>query len=367
MGLLILRCFYILIASGIGVMAIRSAAGNSLLGEYPISSFFGILGISILLIGADIIIPRKRVDWFSAVYFGTLVGLILTYALGIAIEPLFPLNETGPNLMKQIVMAILAVNVCYLCISFLLQTRSDFRFVIPYVEFQKNLKGNKPFILDTSVIIDGRIADVVDTLIIDNRLIIPAFVVGELQRIADSSDRSRRTRGRRGLDILNRLQSMKDIDVQLDETDLLEMKGQPVDMKLVILAKQLEGKLVTNDYNLNKVARVQGVEVINLNDLANAMKPVFLPGERLEVDVIKIGEEIGQGIGYLDDGTMVVIEGGRNHIAERIAVTVTSVLQNSAGRMIFGRFEHTTKKLAESSVPLDNLVTTNPGTKRMNN
>ena len=365
MGLLILRCFYILIASGIGVMAIRSDVMPVPIAEHPVVSFFGILGISILLIGADILIPRKRVEWISAVYFGIIIGLILTYALNIAIVPLFSDADGVTSMAQKGITVILATNICYLCISFLLQTRNDFRFVIPYVEFQKNVKGNRPFILDTSVIIDGRIADVVDTLIIDNRLIIPAFVVVELQRIADSSDRSRRTRGRRGLDVLNRLQTMKDLDVQLDETDLIEMKGQPVDMKLVLLAKHMEGKLVTNDYNLNKVARVQGVDVVNLNDLANAMKPVFLPGERLEVDVIKTGEEIGQGIGYLDDGTMVVIEGGRNHIAERIAVTVTSVLQNSAGRMIFGRFEHTTKKLAGNSVSLSDLTTTNPGTKRM--
>jgi uncharacterized protein YacL len=244
----------------------------------------------------------------------------------------------------------MAVNLCYLCISFLLQTSGDFRFIIPYVEFQKNVKGNKPLILDTSVIIDGRIADVVETSLIDNRLIVPNFVVTELQRVADSADRGRRTRGRRGLDILNKLQNMKNIDVQLDDTDLPEMKGQPVDLKLVSLTKHMEGKLVTNDYNLNKVAKVQGVQVINLNDLANAMKPVFLPGEHLEVDIVKSGEEAGQGIGYLDDGTMVVIEGGRNHISERASVTVTSVLQNSAGRMIFGRYEYTTKRLGGITV-----------------
>ncbi|MDR1958237.1 MAG: TRAM domain-containing protein [Planctomycetaceae bacterium] len=364
MGLLVLRCFYILLASGIGVMAIRADAVPIPFAENPVLTFFGILGVSILLIVADIIIPRKRVDWISAVYFGILIGLILTYALNIAIAPMFPVNEGGVSLWHQVITIILAVNICYLCISFLLQTRNDFRFVIPYVEFQKNVKGSRPFIMDTSVIIDGRIADVVDTLIIDNRLIIPSFVVAELQRVADSSDRNRRTRGRRGLDVLNRLQTMPNIEVELDETDLIEMKGQPVDMKLIILTKHMEGKLLTNDYNLNKVAKVQGVEVINLNDLANVMKPIFLPGERLEVDVIKTGDEIGQGIGYLDDGTMVVIEGGRNHIAERIAVTVTSVLQNSAGRMIFGRFEYTAKKLASAPVALNELASGNL-TKRM--
>ena len=161
-----------------------------------------------------------------------------------------------------------------------------------------------------------------------------------MQGIADSSDRLRRSRGRRGLDILNRLRSNPKIDVQIFDRDLPEFAGQPVDLRLVALAKHLKGRLVTNDYNLNKVARIQGVEVINLNDLANALKPIFLPGEQVEVRVVKAGEEAGQGVGYLEDGTMVVIEGGREHIGKQVAIAVTSVLQTSAGRMVFGRCEN---------------------------
>lgn len=359
MGLLLLRCLYIIIASGVGVLAIKSGALSETGETFALGAFFVILFISIAILIVDIAIPRKRVDWLSAIYFGILIGLVLTWILGLAITPLVApliaqvLDTDGTTLFSAMIMLVLAVNLCYLCISFLLQTGSDFRFIIPYVEFQKNVKGNKPLILDTSVIIDGRIADVVETSLIDNRLIVPTFVVTELQRVADSADRGRRTRGRRGLDILNRLQNMTNIDVQLDDTETPEMKGQPVDLRLVTLAKHMEGKLVTNDYNLNKVARVQGVPVINLNDLAGAMKPIFLPGEHLEVDIVKVGEEAGQGIGYLDDGTMVVIEGGRNHISERASVTVTSVLQNSAGRMIFGRYEYTTKRLGGTTVSLD--------------
>ena len=149
----------------------------------------------------------------------------------------------------------------------------------------------------------------------------------------------RRSRGRRGLDILNRLSNNHDVDFKIFDRDLPEFLGQPVDLKLVLLAKHLEGKIVTNDYNLNKVARLHGVGVINLNELANALKPLFLPGETLEVRVVKSGEEVGQGVGYLDDGTMIVIEGGREHINETVRIAVTSVLQTSAGRMIFGRYE----------------------------
>jgi uncharacterized protein YacL len=218
-----------------------------------------------------------------------------------------------------------------------MQTRSDFRFIIPYVEFAREVKGVRPCVLDTSVIIDGRIADVAETNVIDGKLIIPKFVITELQSIADSSDRLRRGRGRRGLDILNRLRTTRAQDIEIYDQELAEFGDQPVDMKLVVLAKHLQGKLITNDYNLNKVAKLQGVPVINFNDLSNALKPVFLPGEHIDVRVVKAGEEAGQGVGYLEDGTMVVIENGREHIGETVNIAVTSVLQTSAGRMVFGK------------------------------
>ena len=199
-----------------------------------------------------------------------------------------------------------------------MQTKNDFRFIIPYVEFAKEVKGLKPCILDTSVVIDGRIADVVETHVFDGQLIMPKFVIGEFQAVADSSDRLRRGRGRRGLDMLNRLRGNHDIELVIYERDLPEFAGLSVDLKLVALAKHLQGKLITNDYNLNKVARLQGVTVINLNDLANALKPVFLPGERIEVRIVKVGEEPGQGIGYLEDGTMVVVESGRDRLNQTV-------------------------------------------------
>jgi uncharacterized protein YacL len=220
-----------------------------------------------------------------------------------------------------------------------MQTKDDFRFIIPYVEFAKEIKGLKPYVLDTSVVIDGRIADIVETRVIDNQLIMPQFVIAELQQIADSGDKLRRNRGRRGLDILNRLRSDPKVDLAIYDRELPEFAGQPVDQKLVLLAKHLEGKVVTNDYNLNTVAKLHNVGVINLNDIANSLKPVFLPGEAIVVRIVKAGEEMGQGVGYLEDGTMVVIENGREHIGEQVAATVTSVLQTSAGRMVFGRFE----------------------------
>jgi uncharacterized protein YacL len=242
--------------------------------------------------------------------------------------------------VHQIFSGFLTMFVCYVCITTLLQTKDDFRFIIPYVEFSKEIKGARPLVLDTSVIIDGRIADVAETKVIDQQFIIPRFVLQELQSIADSSDKLRRNRGRRGLDILNRLQKSPGIEVCIHDAEIPELAGiREVDQRLVVLAKHLGGKVVTNDYNLNKIARLQGVEVINLNDLANAMKPIVLPGESLTVKLLKRGEEQGQGIGYLDDGTMVVAEQGAYHLGETLKLTVTSVLQTSAGRMIFGRID----------------------------
>jgi uncharacterized protein YacL len=190
-------------------------------------------------------------------------------------------------------------------------------------------------ILDTSVIIDGRIADICKTGFIEGTLVIPEFVLEELQHIADSSDLLKRNRGRRGLDILNKIQKELDVKVLIYEDDFDEI-GE-VDSKLVKLAKALRGKVVTNDFNLNKVCELQGVSVLNINDLANAVKPVVLPGEEIVVQVIKDGKEHGQGVAYLDDGTMIVVEGGRDFIGTTMEVLVTSVLQTSAGRMIFAK------------------------------
>ncbi|HID78726.1 MAG TPA: TRAM domain-containing protein [Planctomycetaceae bacterium] len=345
MALIVLRCVFLMVASGVGVAILSMMP--TLFPDAPawISwvIFLGMIGLALAVIAVDVLLPRKPVDVISSVYFGLLVGLFLAYVMGLALTPLFAFRE-NPALAERVpavVQLILAVVLCYVCISFLLQTRNDFRFIIPYVQFSKDVRGRRPIIMDTSVVIDGRIADVMETKALDNQLVMPRFIITELQSIADSPDRLRRSRGRRGLDILNRLRTNPDVELQIFDRDLPEFAGQTVDLKLVSLAKHMEGKLITNDYNLNKVARLHGVEVINLNDLANALKPVFLPGERIEVRVIKPGEEMGQGVGYLDDGTMVVVEGGRDHINETVSISVTSVLQTSAGRMVFGKYETT--------------------------
>jgi uncharacterized protein YacL len=296
--------------------------------------FGGLVLLALVVITLDMLFRKKQLATLTAISFGMIVGLFMAYALGLAMIPL-PISERFRNPVQLVVGAVM----CYTCISLLLQTKDDFRFIIPYVEFVKDVKGLKPCVLDTSVVIDGRIADVIEARVFDGQIVMPKFVIAELQGIADSSDRLRRGRGRRGLDILNRLRANSEIEFVIYDRELPEFAGLPVDSKLVALTKHLQGKLITNDYNLNKVARLQGVPVINLNDLANALKPVFLPGERIEVRVVKPGEEPGQGIGYLEDGTMVVIESGRERINQTVAVAVTSVLQTSAGRMVFGKLE----------------------------
>jgi uncharacterized protein YacL len=204
--------------------------------------------------------------------------------------------------------------------------------------FSAEVKPKRNFkILDTSVIIDGRVADVCETGFIDGLLIIPQFVLRELQLVADSSDQLKRNRGRRGLDILQRMQKMGTIQVQIVEEDFPQVRE--VDMKLIELAKQLEGKIVTNDFNLNKMAQLQGVAVLNVNELANALKPVVLPGEIMRVFILKEGKEYNQGVAYLDDGTMVVVDNAKKMISKTIDIAVTSVLQTTAGKMIFGKFE----------------------------
>jgi uncharacterized protein YacL len=197
-------------------------------------------------------------------------------------------------------------------------------------------------VLDTSVIIDGRIADICETGFLEGTLVVPQFVLRELQQVADSSDSLKRNRGRRGLDILQKVQKMANVQVQIVETDFPEIRE--VDLKLIELARRMDGKIVTNDFNLNKVAQLRGVAVLNINELANSLKPVVLPGEVLRVFVIKEGKEAGQGVAYLDDGTMVVVDQGKRAINRTIEVTVTSVLQTTAGKMIFCRW-------AESGVP----------------
>lgn len=343
--MMLLRFMFVLAVAAVG-WNIASAEGSS---ESPFGGhkdliIIGFAGVALIVIAVDVLIPRKSLSAISGLFFGLIVGLVVAYGLSLIIDmftqstnPDAPIDKASIALIANIKVAV-GVACCYLAVSFILQTKDDVRFVIPYVEFAKETKGARPLVLDTSVIVDGRIADIAETRIIESELVVPRFVLHELQTIADSTDKLKRIRGRRGLDMLNKLQLNDKIDIRILDVEMdKSAKDVGVDELLVDLGLQLGGKVVTNDYNLNKVAQLRGVTVININDLANALKPVVLPGESLTVKVIKPGEEIGQGIGYLDDGTMVVAEGCRDRIGETVQLAVTSVLQTSAGRMIFGR------------------------------
>ena len=330
------RLAFLLLTFGLAVQAI----GYFEIQDYRAwvsASVIAAIGIVIML--GDVFVRNKQITTISAIYFGLLMGFLLGSLLGTALQP-FILGYVQNADLRALTNVLITLVCCYISVSVLIQTKDDFRFIIPYVEFSKQLKGAKPLVLDTSVIIDGRIADICDTGILDTKLIVPRFVLQELQGIADSSDKIKRNRGRRGLDVLKKMQGNQKIELQMHEGNLAELREvHKVDERLVVLAKVLGGRVVTNDFNLNKIAQLQGVDVINLNELANALKLVALPGEQLSVRIVKQGDQIGQGVGYLDDGTMVVIEQGRSMIGQDVAITVTSVLQTPAGRMIFGKIE----------------------------
>jgi uncharacterized protein YacL len=346
--LLALRVIYIFISALAiaGFLGPRSGGSSEVVENHPWITFVVVLAITQLAVGIDLLIAKKRIEIVTAIYLGLVIGALLAYLLVRALNPV--LDQMVANHMLQsgyvrFIELILFLSIPYICTSFLLQTKDDFRFIIPYVEFSRELKGNRPLVIDSSALIDGRIADLVETRVIDSQLVVPQFVLREVQDIADSGDKMRRTRGRRGLEVLGKLQSNPRADVRVRESTNDE-RGLSVDQRLVTLAKQIGGRVVTNDFNLNRVASVQGVEVVNLNDVANALKPRYLPGERLRLRILKEGEAAGQGVGYLDDGTMVVCEQASHLIGQEVDIIVTSMLQSSAGRMIFGRQVHHTSK-----------------------
>ncbi|MCF0146910.1 MAG: PIN/TRAM domain-containing protein [Clostridium sp.] len=284
---------------------------------------------------------EKNIQRFTAteiIYgiLGAFISLIITSLIGL------PLNSIDLFGLGPILFVLLNLIFAIIFASIFIEKRDDISNVLSNLKKNsirdkkaKVAVKNNPKVLDTSVIIDGRIFDICQTGFIEGPLVIPNFVLDELRHISDSADSLKRNRGRRGLDILNKIQKELDIETQIWEGDFPEI--QEVDSKLLKLAQVLKGKVITNDFNLNKVAEFQGVPVLNINELANAIKPIVLPGEEMKVVVVKDGKEATQGIGYLDDGTMIVVEGGRRYMGEQIIVIVTSVLQTAAGRMIFAK------------------------------
>ncbi|MEM6332499.1 MAG: TRAM domain-containing protein [Planctomycetota bacterium] len=341
-----------------------------------VALIMGALLVAGVVIGVDVAMKDKKLSAVSGVFLGLIAGLVAAFALSFVVDltarlvvpevgtPPRDVSEAEytaatPERQREIdyqrelfqamvdrreaflnlfegVKVVIGLIACYVAISLVLQTKDDFRFVVPYVEFAKEIRGNRPTILDTSVIIDGRIVDLIESRVLQGSYVVPRFVLEELQQVADSADKLKRSRGRRGLDVLGKLQHGHQVEVRIEERDV---EGNGVDQKLLVLAELLQARVMTNDYNLNKVAEVRGVDVVNLNDVAKAMRPIVLPGEHMTVRIVKPGESATQGVGYLDDGTMVVVEHARDQMDQEVEITVTSTLQTSAGRMIFGKFD----------------------------
>jgi len=292
---------------------------------FPVIAF--VISLSVVILEA--FVKNFKKENVTKIFKGFIIGLIL----GASFTAILHSFGLELNYFYR-----LLIYIASLYIGITLISQLDFGFGLIPAPSTKIAHSESLKILDTSVIIDGRIADIMETRFVDGVLIVPKFVLDELQQIADSSDSVKRTRGRRGLDVLNRLKKDKDTLIRITDQDFPETND--VDSKLVKLAKAIDAKVITTDFNLNKVAEIQGVKVLNINLLSNALKPVVLPGEKMKVVVIKEGKDPGQGIGYLDDGTMVVIDSGKKYVGEEVNVTITSVLQTPAGRMIFAKYEH---------------------------
>lgn len=330
MTILFIRLFFVIVSSIAGYYI------GALIGDFKMmwaitGTISGLVG-SCLVITIEMLMKRFSIRNLSAGLFGLVFGFFMAWILTGVIK-LIPMDVT----LFSSIQIIFILVFCYLGMVIAMRGKDEFNIIVPYVKFVRQDKRDDIILIDTSVIIDGRIADIFQTHFIEGRLVIPRFVLKELQQIADSQDALKRNRGRRGLDILNKIQKTNSLDVRIHEEDFPEIKD--VDAKLVKLAKMLGGKIFTNDFNLNKIAELQGVTVLNINELANALRPVVLPGETMEVRVTKEGKEYNQGVAYLDDGTMVVIDNARNIIGQQVKVIVTSVLQTSAGRMIFAKLE----------------------------
>ncbi|MDD5072840.1 MAG: PIN domain-containing protein [Candidatus Omnitrophica bacterium] len=323
----IVRAFFVLLCGlmGFGMGDIFKTTFGDL--SPVIGICLGVL-LGLLIIVLEFTSKRVSVKGLSAAVFGIVFGILFARLI---IE-VFKLMS-----MPEDVNGVLIVIFAYLGMVMALRGKDEFNIIIPYVKLRREDQREEIIVLDTSVIIDGRIADICHTKFIEGKLVIPRFVLKELQQIADSADPIKRNRGRRGLDMLNKIRKSGHMEVKIHEEDLPEIHD--VDAKLIKLAKMLNAKVFTNDYNLNKIAELQGVSVLNINELANALKPVVIPGELMEAKIVKEGKEYNQAVAYLDDGTMVVIDNARHLIGQTVKVIVTSVLQTAAGRMIFAKLE----------------------------
>jgi uncharacterized protein YacL len=326
MTVISIRLFFVFLSSIVGYY-IGSLVGGFSHKAALIGASTGFF-MSLFVIFIELRLRKLSVRNLSAAVFGLIFGFFMSWILTLVVR-LIPMDEKIYSSLNIIFILVF----CYLGMVIAMRGKDEFNLIIPYVRFTRQEQKDDLIVLDTSVIIDGRIVDITQTRFVEGKFLVPRFVLRELQQIADSQDSLKRNRGRRGLDVLNRLQKNPNIAVRIHEEDFPEVKD--VDAKIIKLAKVLNAKVFTNDFNLNKIAELQGVSVLNINDLSNALKPVVLPGEEMTVRIARAGKEYNQGVAYLDDGTMVVVDNTRQLVGQTIDVVVTSVLQTSAGRMIF--------------------------------
>ncbi len=344
--LLVVRLLFLVLLVTVSLLTVASQVEKP--SEFEFSTVFGLfmgasaIGVLVLLVDAGT--PNKRLTSVVGVYLGICAGLIGALAINALIDVVaeaWGLKRANPGtsptpieIYLGLAKVIIAIVLCYLAVSIVLTTKDDFRVVIPYVEFTRQVRGVRPLLLDSSVLIDGRLEGLGETGFLAAPLVVAQFVLDELQTLADSSDKLKRARGRLGLTILSRLQNNPHLDLSIDDTPV---EGRSVDHKLLQLAADQNMRVLTTDYNLDKVAEIQGVPVLNINEMAQALKAQVIPGESLRIEVVKRGEAPKQGVGYLPDGTMVVVEEAGELVGTEITVTVTNSLQTSAGKMIFGK------------------------------
>ncbi len=328
--ILIIRILFVVIcalfgfASGVPFLTMLN------LPDSPLISTIVAAMLGVIVVTLDIFFKQYTVRNILSVIVGAALGLF-THVL---VMKVIVYGGLSPLVTQQVGLAT-AIVFCYLGIVTILRGQDEFTLMIPFVTLDTKGTSEELILLDTSVIIDGRITDICKTHFLSGKLILPRFVLKELQLISDSSDPLKRARGRRGLDVLNKIKTNPNIQVKINEMDFPEFNT--VDAKLVKMGQVMNAKVFTNDFNLNKVAELQGVKVLNINELANALKPIVMPGELMQVKILKDGKENDQGVAYLDDGTMVVVDNGRRKMGQTLNVTITSVLQTQAGRMIFAK------------------------------
>ncbi len=347
--LVAVRLIFIVTLVSVVMATVASARSTAEFGPSTVAGFIiAAAGVALVVLLLDALTPNKRLTSIVGIYLGICLGLVVALAIGSIIDIVaraWEVNSDTALLYVGLIKIVVGLVLCYFSVSFVLTTKDDFRLVIPYVEFSKQPRGVRPIVLDTSTLIDGRIESIAASRLLDASLVVPRFVLDELQQLADSADRQKRARGRRGLDIVARLQAEPFADVRIEDPAL---ERKPVDRMLVDYARGERLRIATTDSALQRVAEISGVPTINLHDFAAALRPSIGPGDPVDVEVSRVGEHPGQGVGYMPDGTMVVIEGAADLMGTVVRGIVVNSVQTAAGRILFAKSEPARPGSAES-------------------